>query len=132
MVIRRISENHSFITRIICLHFSKNISPLGPPRAKPSNFKVKSVTKTSITIQFEEVPPSDRPKTYVVELKNTILNISHTEILNSRLGNALPEEVEFSNLMAGVMYEVRVRAVNDAGNGQWTDIIQISTLIGML
>ena len=93
-----------------------------------TNQVTRTVTSNKPSLQVTwSAPSSDRTITsYKIQYRN---GTSGSWMERTSTGNTRMVTIE--NLQLGTMYQVRVRAVSDLGDGAWSNIVSMTTFNGM-
>lgn len=113
-------------------HTISHIFYLAVPESIPGELQIASVTKDSITFGFKQVLKRDRATHYKIQLYDKIVNTTTVNTVIEDLVALHDRNTIFENLISGRTYYIRVRAVNLAGNGPWSEWMNATTLLGKM
>ena len=94
-----------------------------------ANQVTKTVTSTRSSLRVTwNAPSSDRPITsYKIQYRR-----GTSGSWMERTSNGNTRMVTIENLQLGTLYQVRVRAASDLGDGAWSDTVSMTTFNGIL
>ena len=117
-----IIKNYLYYKNNFCLYIVPNKVSL------TANQVTRTVTSNNPSLQVTwSAPSSDRPITsYKIGYRSGTSGSWMGRTLN---GNTRMVTVE--NIQLGTLYQVRVRAVSDLGNGAWSDVVSKTTFNGI-